>query len=312
MKLSLGFSPCPNDTFIFDAMIHQKIDTEGLSFDVVFDDVETLNQKAFRAELDITKLSYHAYAYLTEQYVLLHAGSALGFGVGPLLICNNEDYISADLLADLQPPTSHLQLPTSDLIPRSSDLRPLTSFLGPPTSDPRIGIPGKYTTANFLLSLALPEAKNKIEMKFFEIESALLNHQIDLGVIIHENRFTYQEKGLKKIIDLGEFWENLTQGPIPLGGIMVKRELPENVKQKINRIIKRSVQYAFDHPESGMDFICSLSQEMSKEVINKHIELYVNKFSIDLGEVGRKAVQTFFEQAHKLGIIPETKQNLFL
>ncbi|WP_395811121.1 menaquinone biosynthesis family protein [Daejeonella sp.] len=291
MKLSLGFSPCPNDTFIFDAMIHQKIDTEGLSFDVVFDDVETLNQKAFRAELDITKLSYHAYAYLTEQYVLLHAGSALGFGVGPLLICNNEDYISADLLADLQPPTSHFQ---------------------PQTSDLRIGIPGKYTTANFLLSLALPEAKNKIEMKFFEIESALLNHQIDLGVIIHENRFTYQEKGLKKIIDLGEFWENLTQGPIPLGGIMVKRELPENVKQKINRIIKRSVQYAFDHPESGMDFICSLSQEMSKEVINKHIELYVNKFSIDLGEVGRKAVQTFFEQAHKLGIIPETKQNLFL
>lgn len=298
MKLSLGFSPCPNDTFIFDAMIHQKIDTEGLSFDVVFDDVETLNQKAFSAELDITKLSYHAYAYLTEQYVLLHAGSALGFGVGPLLICNNEDYISADLVADLQPPTS--------------DLRPQTSDLQPQTSDLRIGIPGKYTTANFLLSLALPEAKNKIEMKFFEIESALLNHQIDMGVIIHENRFTYQEKGLKKIIDLGQFWEDLTQGPIPLGGIMVKRELPENIKQKVNRIIKRSVQYAFDHPESGMDFIYSLSQEMSKEVINKHIELYVNKFSIDLGEVGINAVQTFFEQAHKLGIIPETKQNLFL
>ena len=149
-------------------------------------------------------------------------------------------------------------------------------------------------------------------MKFNEIESALLNHQIDMGVIIHENRFTYQEKGLKKIIDLGEFWENLTQGPIPLGGIMVKRELPENIKQKVNRIIKRSVHYAFDHPESGMDFICSLSQEMSKEVINKHIELYVNKFSIDLGEVGRKAVHTFFDEAHKLGIIPETKQNLFL
>ena len=305
MKLSLGFSPCPNDTFIFDAMIHQKIDTEGLSFDVVFDDVETLNQKAFSAELDITKLSYHAYAYLTEQYVLLHAGSALGFGVGPLLICNNEDYISADLVADLQPPTSDLRPHTSYLIPPTSDLQP-------PTPNLRIGIPGKYTTANFLLSLALPEAKNKIEMKFFEIESALLNHQIDMGVIIHENRFTYQEKGLKKIIDLGQFWEDLTQGPIPLGGIMVKRELPENIKQKVNRIIKRSVQYAFDHPESGMDFICSLSQEMSKEVINKHIELYVNKFSIDLGEVGRNAVQTFFEQAHKLGIIPETKQNLFL
>ena len=305
MKLSLGFSPCPNDTFIFDALIHQKIDTEGLNFDVVFDDVETLNQKAFRAELDITKLSFHAYAYLTEKYVLLNAGSALGFGVGPLLICENENYISTDSLQNLRPPTS-------DLRPQTSDLQPQTSDLKPQTSDLRIGIPGKYTTANFLLSLAFPEAKNKIEMKFFEIESALLNHQIDMGVIIHENRFTYQEKGLKKIIDLGEFWENLTQGPIPLGGIMVKRELPENIKQKVNRIIKRSVNYAFDHPESGMDFICSLSQEMSKEVINKHIELYVNKFSIDLGEVGRKAVHTFFDEAHKLGIIPETKQNLFL
>jgi 1,4-dihydroxy-6-naphthoate synthase len=312
MKLSLGFSPCPNDTFIFDAMIHQKIDTEGLSFDVVFDDVETLNQKAFRADLDITKLSYHAYAYLTENYVLLHAGSALGFGVGPLLICNNEDYISADFVSDLQPPTSNLQPQTSDLKPQTSNLKPQTSNLKPQTSNLRIGIPGKYTTANFLLSLAFPEAKNKIEMKFNEIESALLNHEIDMGVIIHENRFTYQEKGLKKIIDLGEFWEDLTQGPIPLGGIMVKRELPEEIKQKVNRIIKRSVQYAFDHPESGMDFICTLSQEMSKEVINKHIELYVNKFSIDLGEVGKKAVQTFFDEAHKIGIIPETKQNLFL
>ena len=319
MKISLGFSPCPNDTFIFDAMIHQKIDTEGLSFDVVFDDVETLNQKAFRAELDITKLSFHAYAYLTEKYVLLNAGSALGFGVGPLLICENENYISTDTLQNLRPPNSDLRPQTSDLQPQTSNLRPQTSDLRPQTSDLRlqtselrIGIPGKYTTANFLLSLAFPEAKNKIEMKFFEIESALLNHQIDMGVIIHENRFTYQEKGLKKIIDLGQFWEDLTQGPIPLGGIMVKRGLPENVKQKVNRIIKRSVQYAFDHPESGMDFICSLSQEMSKEVINKHIELYVNKFSIDLGEVGRNAVQTFFEQAHKLGIIPETKQNLFL
>jgi 1,4-dihydroxy-6-naphthoate synthase len=283
MNLSLGFSPCPNDTFIFDAMIHQKIDTEGLSFEVVFDDVETLNQKAFRADLDITKLSYHAYAYLTENYVLLHSGSALGFGVGPLLICNKNEYSSLDM----------------------ESLRPQASNL-------RIGIPGKYTTANFLLSIAFPEAKNKIEMKFFEIESALLNNQIDLGVIIHENRFTYQDKGLKKIIDLGEYWEDLTHGPIPLGGIMIKRNLPEEIKQKVNRIIRRSVEYAFDHPDSGFDFIRSLSQEMSTEVIKKHIELYVNKFSIDLDELGRKAVETFFKEAHKVGIIPETKQNLFL
>jgi 1,4-dihydroxy-6-naphthoate synthase len=283
MNLSLGFSPCPNDTFIFDAMIHQKIDTEGLSFEVVFDDVETLNQKAFRADLDITKLSYHAYAYLTENYVLLHSGSALGFGVGPLLICNKNEYSSLDM---------------ESLRPRASNLR--------------IGIPGKYTTANFLLSIAFPEAKNKIEMKFSEIESALLNNQIDLGVIIHENRFTYQDKGLKKIIDLGEYWEDLTHGPIPLGGIMIKRNLPEEIKQKVNRIIRRSVEYAFDHPDSGFDFIRSLSQEMSTEVIKKHIELYVNKFSIDLDELGRKAVETFFKEAHKVGIIPETKQNLFL
>ena len=290
MNLSLGFSPCPNDTFIFDAMIHQKIDTEGLSFEVVFDDVETLNQKAFRADLDITKLSYHAYAYLTENYVLLHSGSALGFGVGPLLICNKNEYSSLDM---------------ESLRPQASDLRPLISNL-------RIGIPGKYTTANFLLSIAFPEAKNKIEMKFSEIESALLNNQIDLGVIIHENRFTYQDKGLKKIIDLGEYWEDLTHGPIPLGGIMIKRNLPEEIKQKVNRIIRRSVEYAFDHPDSGFDFIRSLSQEMSTEVIKKHIELYVNKFSIDLDELGRKAVETFFKEAHKVGIIPETKQNLFL
>lgn len=283
MNLSLGFSPCPNDTFIFDAMIHQKIDTEGLSFEVVFDDVETLNQKAFRADLDITKLSYHAYAYLTENYVLLHSGSALGFGVGPLLIRNKNEYSSLDM----------------------ESLRPQASNL-------RIGIPGKYTTANFLLSIAFPEAKNKIEMKFSEIESALLNNQIDLGVIIHENRFTYQDKGLKKIIDLGEYWEDLTHGPIPLGGIMIKRNLPEEIKQKVNRIIRRSVEYAFDHPDSGFDFIRSLSQEMSTEVIKKHIELYVNKFSIDLDELGRKAVENFFKEAHKVGIIPETKQNLFL
>ncbi len=291
MKLSLGFSPCPNDTFIFDAMIHQKIDTEGLSFDVTYDDVESLNQKAFRTELDITKLSYHAYAYLTENYVLLHAGSALGFGVGPLLICDNEDYVSSDGLEGLR---SQARLPDRQV------------------SDLRIGIPGKYTTANLLLSLAFPEAENKVEMKFSDIEPALLNHKIDLGVIIHENRFTYQDKGLIKLLDLGEFWENLSHCPIPLGGIMIKRELSEEIKQKVNRIIKRSVQFAIKNPKSGLDFIRSHAQEMSSEVIYKHIELYVNKFSVDLGEEGRKAVIIFFEEARKRGLIPETKQNLFL
>lgn len=283
MKLSLGFSPCPNDTFIFDAMIHQKIDTEGLSFEVAYEDVETLNQKAFRAELDITKLSYHAYAYVTENYVLLNSGSALGFGVGPLLICNKPEYMVEGI---------------ESLTSRISDLK--------------VGIPGKYTTANFLLSLAFPEAQNKIEMKFSDIEPALLKHHIDLGVIIHENRFTYQDKGLLKVIDLGEYWEQLTSCPIPLGGIMIRRQLPDEIKHKVDRIVKRSVQYAIKNPLSGLDFIRSHAQEMSTEVMYKHIELYVNKYSVDLGDEGRKAVSIFMEVASKRNIIPHIKRDLFL
>lgn len=283
MKLSLGFSPCPNDTFIFDAMIHHKIDTEGLSFEVSYEDVETLNQKAFRSDLDITKLSYHAYAYLTDNYVLLHSGSALGFGVGPLLICNEPSYLK-------------------------EGIENLTSRIG----GLKVGIPGKYTTANFLLSLAFPEAENTIEMKFSDIEPALLNNRIDLGVIIHENRFTYKDKGLLKVIDLGEYWEKLTSCPIPLGGIMIKRGLDDHIKQKVNRIVQRSVMFAIKNPLSGLEFIRSHAQEMSTEVLYKHIELYVNKYSVDLGEEGRKAVNIFFGEALKIGIIPDTKQNLFL
>lgn len=283
MKLSLGFSPCPNDTFIFDAMIHHKVDTEGLSFEVFYEDVETLNQKAFNGDLDITKLSYHAYAYLTENYVLLHSGSALGFGVGPLLICNDP---------------AILQEGIESLASRIGNLR--------------VGIPGKYTTANFLLGLAFPEAENKMEMKFSDIEPALLNHRIDLGVIIHENRFTYEDKGLLKVIDLGEYWEKLTSCPIPLGGIMVRRSLPEDIKQKVNRIIQRSVMFAIKNPLSGLDFIRSHAQEMSTEVMYKHIELYVNRYSVDLGDEGRRAVKIFFGEALKKGIIPHTKQKLFL
>lgn len=290
MKLTLGFSPCPNDTFIFDALIHHKIDTEGLSFEVFYDDVETLNQKAFKAELDITKLSYHAYAFLTENYVLLHSGSALGFGVGPLLICNEPKYLQEGI---------------ENLASRIHELK--------------IGIPGKYTTANFLLNLAFPEATNKLEMKFSEIEPALLNNRIDLGVIIHENRFTFEDKGLLKVLDLGEYWEKLTSSPIPLGGIMIRRELPDAVKQKVNRVIKRSVMFAIKNPLSGLEFIRSHAQEMSTEVMYKHIELYVNKYSVDLGEEGRKAVTIFFDQAinnnqltGSSGITAQTTKKIFL
>ncbi len=274
MKLSLGFSPCPNDTFIFDALIHHKIDTEGLDFEVVFDDVETLNQKAFKADLDITKLSYHAFAYAIKDYVLLDAGSALGFGVGPMLICKTPQ--------DLNEPNL------------------------------RVGIPGKYTTANFLLSLAYPHLKNKKEMLFSDIEQKLINNEIDLGLIIHENRFTYQNKGLTKVKDLGEYWDETTKCAIPLGGIVIKRSLSDEVKQKVNRLIRKSVEFAFENPKSALSFIKEHAQEMEEAVMYQHIDLYVNKYSVNLGKEGKKAIQTMFDQAFEKGIIKKVDQNLFL
>ncbi len=281
MNLSLGFSPCPNDTFIFDALIHHKIDTEGLEFEVFFDDVETLNQKALNAELDITKLSFHAFAHVADKYALLDAGSALGFGVGPLLICKNEDLINSEKLS----------LENSSLT---------------------VAIPGKLTTANFLLGIAFPNLQNKQVMVFSEIQDALLNDSIDLGLIIHENRFTYTGKGLHKIVDLGSYWEELTGCAIPLGGIVVSRHLDHEIQLKVNRMIRKSVEFAFKNPKSGIDFISAHAQEMDEAVMYKHIDLYVNKYSIDLGTEGRKAIDILFEMAQKKGIIPEITKDLYV
>ncbi|CAM4096518.1 1,4-dihydroxy-6-naphthoate synthase [Pedobacter westerhofensis] len=281
MKLSLGFSPCPNDTFIFDALIHHKIDTEGLEFEVSFDDVETLNQKAVRSELDITKLSFHAFAHLADQYALLDAGSALGFGVGPLLICKNEELIS------------------------SEELKAENSAL-------RVGIPGQLTTANFLLGIAFPNLRNKQVMVFSDIENALLNDEIDLGLIIHENRFTYMDKGLHKVVDLGSYWEELTGCAIPLGGIVINRKLDEEVQLKVNRLIRKSVEFAFANPKSGIEFISSHAQEMDEAVMYKHIELYVNQYSADLGTEGRNAIDTMFKMAEEKAIIPAITKDLYV
>lgn len=288
MKLTLGFSPCPNDTFIFDALIHYKIDTEGLSFDVCFDDVETLNQKAMRGELAITKLSFHAFAHVVEKYALLDAGSALGFGVGPLLICKKENanHIEAQLQngANSQFSSGHL----------------------------KIGIPGKYTTANFLLGIAYPQLTDKKEMVFSAIEDALLSGEIDLGLIIHENRFTYQEKGLHQIVDLGSYWENLTNCAIPLGGIVINRNIDVEVQQKVGRLIKKSVEFAFNNPKSALGFIRSHAQAMEESVMYKHIELYVNQYSISLGAAGRKAIDTLFSTARQQQLIPNADVSLYV
>ena len=268
MELHLGFSPCPNDTFIFDAMLHGKIDTEGITFIPVIEDVETLNQKALQQELAITKLSYHAFAHLVDKYILLDAGSALGFGVGPLLISKNKIENIEDKIANL-----------------------------------KIGIPGKLTTANFLLNIAFPQAQQKVEMVFSEIENALINEEIDLGLIIHENRFTYAAKGLHKVIDLGSFWEQKTGSAIPLGGIVMSRKYDKETINKVNRIMASSVEFAMKNPLSSAAFVKQHAQEMEESVVVKHIQLYVNKYSLNLGVEGRKAVSTLLDSAVAQGLI---------
>jgi 1,4-dihydroxy-6-naphthoate synthase len=275
MTLTLGFSPCPNDTFIFDAMIHNRVDTEGITFDVIMEDVEALNQRAFRHELAVTKLSYHAFAYLVDTYALLESGSALGNGVGPLLIAK----------ADMSQEAVNQSI---------------------------IAIPGKFTTANFLFSLAFPDAKNKQEIIFHDIENAVLDGRVGAGVIIHENRFTYQERGLTKLMDLGAFWEDTTRMPIPLGGIVVRRDLPLAIQQKVERIMKRSVAYAFENPSESRDFVEKYAQEMDEKVRQQHIDLYVNDFTRGLGKAGRSAVKTLFEKAGSLNIIPSYARQIFL
>jgi 1,4-dihydroxy-6-naphthoate synthase len=277
MRLTLGFSPCPNDCFMFDAIVHERIDLEGLEFIVRMADIEALNAAAFAGQIDVTKLSFHAYAYCLDKYVLLDAGSALGRNCGPLLISKRE--ISCDEVA---------------------------------RGGLRIAIPGKYTTAHFLLSLAFPRATDKTELVFSAIEGALLDGSFDAGLIIHENRFTYAAKGLRKIVDLGEYWETQTGTAIPLGGIVANRALPEDVQQKMNRIMRRSVEYAFANRTASLPFVRANAQEMSEDVMYQHIDLYVNDYSVDLGDDGRRAVAVLFERAKSVGVIPPVTAGLFL
>ncbi len=262
---------------MFDAIVNRRIDLDGLSFTPHLADVEALNRETFAGTADITKLSYHAYAYCRKDYVLLDAGSALGRNCGPLLI-------SARPI-------------TPDEV-RQGNLR--------------IAIPGVYTTANFLLSLAFPEATDRTPLVFSEIEGALLDGRFDAGLIIHENRFTYQARGLHKIVDLGEFWEGETGTPIPLGAIAVRRALPDDVKQTVNRLVRRSVEYAFAHRDASLPYVRAHAQEMDAAVMYKHIDLYVNQFSVDLGDEGIRAVTTLFDKAAALNLVPASNEPLFL
>ncbi|MBI1344115.1 MAG: 1,4-dihydroxy-6-naphthoate synthase [Terrimonas sp.] len=259
MKLTLGFSPCPNDTFIFDALVNNKIDTEGLEFDLRMEDVQTLNEWALQGKLDVSKISYGVLPTIASRYYLLNSGGALGKGVGPLLI-SKEPVDEKDI------------------------------------NDALIAIPGKNTTAHLLFSLAFPEARQKKFMIFSGIEDAVLQGEAGLGVIIHENRFTYQDKGLKKIMDLGTYWEEVTGVPIPLGGIIVKKNFDKQLVFQVDRLIQQSIAYAFEHHYPLMaDFVKDHAQDMNEQVMRQHIDLYVNDYSLQMGQAGKKAVEKLFD-----------------
>ncbi len=258
MTLTIGISPCPNDTFIFDAIYNHRINTNGLQFQFELMDVEQLNREAAKGSFDVTKLSYYAFTQMTHVYQMLRSGGALGHNCGPLLVAARAGFV--------------------------------------PDEDSKIAIPGWHTTAHFLMSKAYPFLINKKEILFSDIEDRVLSGEFDAGLIIHESRFTYRDKGLYLIKDLGEFWEEETHTPIPLGGIVIKRSFPEEVKTAVNRLVAESVQYAFNHPEISLPFIMDHAQEMKKEVVDAHISLYVNQRSIDLGPDGLKGVDMLFAQ----------------
>lgn len=278
MKLHIGFSPCPNDTFIFDALVNKKIDAGEFEFEPVLEDVETLNQWALEGRLPITKLSFPAFFQSMEHYVLLNSGSALGKGVGPLLVAKNED------------PAVEDRINTST-----------------------VALPGLHTTANLLFSFAYPQASQKKFMLFSEIEEAVNREETRFGVIIHENRFTYAQKGLKKIIDLGEYWEKKMNAPIPLGGIAVHQSLRRSAALKLEQLVRQSLDYAFANYPAIPDYVKQHSQTMDEGVMRQHIDLYVNNYSLDLGDEGRKAIailhQTFL-QLNK--VTPKEENSLFL
>lgn len=275
MKLTLGFSPCPNDTFIFEAMVHGRIDTEGLEFDWFLADVEELNRRAIEGSVDITKMSFHAYARAAARYLILDAGSALGRGNGPLVIS-------------------------------SRTLRPDA------LDDALIAIPGRYTTANLLFSIFWPAASRKREYLFSDIPGAVLSGEVDAGLIIHETRFTYQALGLTKVADTGERWEELTGLPIPLGGIVVNRAVDEVTAAKVNRAVRRSIEYARSNPDDSAEFIRNNARETDTAVTREHIELFVNSFSLSLGQEGRVAIERLFSVATEKGVIDPLPDRKFL
>ncbi len=255
MKLTLGISPCPNDTFIFDALVNGALDAGDLELEVFHEDVETLNAWALEGRLDVSKISYGVLPAVAHRYVVLGAGGALGHGVGPLLVAR----------------------------PGAGAFRPEAA---------RVALPGRHTTANLLFSLAYPGAARKEFMVFSAIEDAVLAGRVDAGVIIHESRFTYAAKGLEKVLDLGEHWERTTHAPVPLGAIVARRTLEPSVRGAVDRLVRASAERALARRPAISDYVKRHAQEMDEAVMRQHIALYVNEHALDLGESGRRAVET--------------------
>jgi 1,4-dihydroxy-6-naphthoate synthase len=275
-NLSLGFSPCPNDTFIFYGLVHGRIDPPGVTFaDPVLEDVEKLNLWALAKKLDVTKLSFHALGHVLDEYCLLSAGSALGRGCGPLLVAGS--------------------------VPPFEELHEMT-----------IAIPGKLTTAAMLLQMYLPDCHRLVEMRFDRIMGAISEGEVDAGVIIHESRFTYGEQGLFCLQDLGQWWEQSTGLPIPLGCIAARRSLGRDRIKAIDQAIRASVDYSFSHPDECLPYIRSKSQELEPEVVRSHIQLYVNEFSRELGREGKAAIEAFMDRGRKGGVLPESNLELMI
>jgi 1,4-dihydroxy-6-naphthoate synthase len=263
ITLKAGFSPCPNDTWIFDALVHQRIDTGGITLDYFLNDVEELNQIARSGEPDIIKVSYAHVPSILDRYVILTSGGALGFNCGPLVVAQKPDI------------QMHLE-------------------------SARVAIPGMNTTAHYLLKRYFPEIRNKEMLLFSFIEDSVAAGTHDAGVIIHESRFTYRLKGLVALADLGEMWHSDTGLPLPLGCIVAKRSLGKELITEIQSLIRQSILFARENPETPAPFIRRHASSLSDAVTQSHIALYVNDYSLDLGVEGKQAVRTLLA-----GMIPQ-------
>lgn len=268
----LGYSPCPNDCLIFYALAYGRVAPE-LKVSVRLEDVETLNRLARAAVLEVSKVSYHAYFHLLEDYVMLRSGGALGFGVGPLIVSSRRLQTLAGL---------------------------------------RVAIPGGLTTANLLLKLSQPDDLEIVERRYDRIMPAVAAGEADAGLIIHESRFTFAEYGLRQHLDLGAWWEAETGLPLPLGGIMAKRSLGDARLRELERAVRDSLSYGSAHRAEAQPYIAAHAQELSDKVTQQHIDLYVNELSLEVGDLGERAVAELHRRARARSLVPEARAPLFL